>query len=725
MPLEIPNLDDRTWADLVEEARSLIPRVAPLWTDHNVHDPGITFIELFAWLAEMQLYQVNRVGQKHRETFARLAGLEREQSKPARVRIRLDGNPNVSRFLPAGTQVAPLEGEELIFETDVDLFVTRSWLQQVVTDDGSGPLDQTNANEKPGIAFLAFGENAREGAELRLRFDEFYPEAEPEIRLTASVFTDDLVERCAAVERLKETDDGTPPVNVELAWEFLATADRWSPLEVLDDESANLSRSGAVTLSVPPKGARWIRARIQRGFYDIEPRLTGISLNVLPCSQKQTVHDEQLGEGNGKPDQSFELQKKPVLVPKRDLHGPVTSSDVVDWDHVAKQLEKSAPNVAVPSRSFVSSAVTDDLSAYRRIKELNRLLVEEPEEIKTAAHLLGATPVVIEVDDEPWRLVSSFESSGPDNKDYVFDSNSGRVEFGNGLNGQVPQPQQPVRAIWYQASSGSRGNVARDLKWRFVDAVVPGVTLTNREAGSNGTDPEPLDELKLRVQADLNRPQRAVTLKDIELLALSTPHAYVARTKAITNCPVPESISVVAVPKIRPGRKGPPRPPSRPFLDAVQQNLQQRRLLGDNLRVIGPVYIEIRISAKLRLEKGAGADAVITRAREALDRFLSGELTPSDQKQQAGNRDSVRKAALASACPSRWPFGRSVFPSEVYAILDGVAGVDFASNVVLTASRDGKPVAADSTGAIPVPQVGLVFAGPHDLTVDADVRRNG
>jgi hypothetical protein len=61
MPLEIPNLDNRRWADLVEEARALIPRVAPRWTDHNVHDPGMTFIELFAWLAEMQLYQLNRV----------------------------------------------------------------------------------------------------------------------------------------------------------------------------------------------------------------------------------------------------------------------------------------------------------------------------------------------------------------------------------------------------------------------------------------------------------------------------------------------------------------------------------------------------------------------------------------------------------------------------------------------------------------------------------------
>jgi hypothetical protein len=42
MPIPLPNLDDRRWADLVEEGRALIPLYASEdWTDHNVHDPGI------------------------------------------------------------------------------------------------------------------------------------------------------------------------------------------------------------------------------------------------------------------------------------------------------------------------------------------------------------------------------------------------------------------------------------------------------------------------------------------------------------------------------------------------------------------------------------------------------------------------------------------------------------------------------------------------------------
>jgi hypothetical protein len=61
MPIQLPNLDDRTYADLVEEAQGLIPTYAPEWTNHNPSDPGITLIELFAYLTEMLLYRLNRV----------------------------------------------------------------------------------------------------------------------------------------------------------------------------------------------------------------------------------------------------------------------------------------------------------------------------------------------------------------------------------------------------------------------------------------------------------------------------------------------------------------------------------------------------------------------------------------------------------------------------------------------------------------------------------------
>ena len=72
MPIPLPNLDDRTFADLVDEARARIPKVCPEWTDHNPTDPGITLIELFGWLAEMALFRIDQVADRHRLAFLRL-----------------------------------------------------------------------------------------------------------------------------------------------------------------------------------------------------------------------------------------------------------------------------------------------------------------------------------------------------------------------------------------------------------------------------------------------------------------------------------------------------------------------------------------------------------------------------------------------------------------------------------------------------------------------------
>lgn len=69
MPTKLPNLDDKSYAELVEDARSSIPALCPRWTDHNPSDPGIAVIELFAWLTEMMLYRTNRLPDATYRTF--------------------------------------------------------------------------------------------------------------------------------------------------------------------------------------------------------------------------------------------------------------------------------------------------------------------------------------------------------------------------------------------------------------------------------------------------------------------------------------------------------------------------------------------------------------------------------------------------------------------------------------------------------------------------------
>jgi hypothetical protein len=72
MALQVPALDDRRFADLLLEARGLISTWAPEWTNHNPSDPGITLVELFAYLAEMLIYRLDRITPAHIAVFLNL-----------------------------------------------------------------------------------------------------------------------------------------------------------------------------------------------------------------------------------------------------------------------------------------------------------------------------------------------------------------------------------------------------------------------------------------------------------------------------------------------------------------------------------------------------------------------------------------------------------------------------------------------------------------------------
>lgn len=72
MSIPLPNLDDRRYQDLLDEARALIPHLYPEWTDHNSTDPGMILIELLAWLTETVLYRLDQISEPHYRVFLKL-----------------------------------------------------------------------------------------------------------------------------------------------------------------------------------------------------------------------------------------------------------------------------------------------------------------------------------------------------------------------------------------------------------------------------------------------------------------------------------------------------------------------------------------------------------------------------------------------------------------------------------------------------------------------------
>ncbi|MCR9140776.1 MAG: hypothetical protein NXI24_00785 [bacterium] len=88
MPIPIPQLNDRDFTSLMEEVRALIPRYNVRWTNFNASDPGITLLELFAWLCEQMLYRVNRIPLENFTAFLKLLGVEKGEDESLEDAIR-------------------------------------------------------------------------------------------------------------------------------------------------------------------------------------------------------------------------------------------------------------------------------------------------------------------------------------------------------------------------------------------------------------------------------------------------------------------------------------------------------------------------------------------------------------------------------------------------------------------------------------------------------------
>ena len=84
MPITIPTLDDRKYQDLLDEALARIPVHNPEWTNFNKSDPGVTLLEVFAFLTENLLYRANQIPERNRLKFLTLLGVPLQPASSAR-----------------------------------------------------------------------------------------------------------------------------------------------------------------------------------------------------------------------------------------------------------------------------------------------------------------------------------------------------------------------------------------------------------------------------------------------------------------------------------------------------------------------------------------------------------------------------------------------------------------------------------------------------------------
>src|SRR4051812_32074104 len=157
MALPAPDLDDRRFQDLVDDAKRLVMRRCPEWTDHNVSDPGVTLIETFAFMTDQLLFRLNRVPDRLYLKFLDLIGLHLVPPVPATVPVTfwLSAPATSALTIAAGTRSGTLRTETsdpVTFATVDDLEIVPCALQTIAATGADRTEDLAAGRQFPAFS---------------------------------------------------------------------------------------------------------------------------------------------------------------------------------------------------------------------------------------------------------------------------------------------------------------------------------------------------------------------------------------------------------------------------------------------------------------------------------------------------------------------------------------------------------------------------------------------
>jgi predicted phage baseplate assembly protein len=337
--MSIPDLDldNRSFQDLVDEARTRIRANCPEWTEHNVSDPGITLVESFAWMTDQLIYRLNQVPDKLHVALLNLLGIRREPASAARtgVRFRLIDGAELPVLIPAeSTEVATTDGT-VVFRVEDDFVVPPVRLASVVTA-GAAPSAQ------PHTIPVSDGAARPAGDDDAVIFSSPRPVACDAIHLGFASALSRLVIR-VDVAASSAHGSGVVADDPPLVWEVSGRDGGWVPVEVITDTTGGFNRpTGHVELQMPPETAprmvgtrslHWLRCVVSdttrsgraADLYETSPRLSHITARVVGALvvavNATREHEELLGPSDDTPGQTFGVRHDSALKLERKHDG--------------------------------------------------------------------------------------------------------------------------------------------------------------------------------------------------------------------------------------------------------------------------------------------------------------------------------------------------------------------------------------------------------------------
>jgi predicted phage baseplate assembly protein len=627
--LPVTNLDDRRFQDIVDEAKRMIPKHCPEWTNHNLSDPGVALIELFAWMTETMLFRLNQVPDVFYTRMLNLLGFEHFPVSAAQADLTFFCSVADDRQveIPAGTQVSTVGaiGETRVFTTLQHGIIAAPRLNAALTSTHDGVY-----------------ENAWEDLSLRIRPVEIFPGTPP--ARDAAFYLGFERSLAGNVIRLDVEADvvagiGVMPHRPAYVWEAWQ-GQGWAGVAIPDiegdgqisDTTGGLNSNGHLVLSIPAKHepstlggvrAHWLRARLlpetsDRPGYKASPLLRHVRATTLGgtvrAEHSEPVGSEIIGRSTGRPDQVFRSSRWPIL----------------------KRRGEETLQVVIPAHDEEKKRVEEEVQV--------------------------------------WTEVADFVGSADDDRNFTWNSSTGEIRFGplvrdpDGTprqHGAIPREGAILRLTGYRTGGGAIGNVGVGKLSGLRSSIAYVTSVKNLEPATGGVDAETTENAKLRGPLTLRAGGRAVTISDYERLAIEAD-SRIGRVRCVPPSVPGGAVKLLVVPQID-------KPPEMLGLDdfiltddmvkAMQLYLDDRRTLGTTVEITTPYYQGVTVAARVFAKRGWNPAPLQMLAERALYEYIHPLIGGPD-----GNG---------------WPFATDLSSAHVYQVLESIEGVAAVESVLL------------------------------------------
>ncbi len=695
MAITVPPLDNRNYQQILEETLARIPVHTPEWTNFNDADPGITLLQLFAFLTENMLYRANQIPARNRRKFLQLLGMRLRPAAAAQGFVTIENRRGPLKTYTFEKDLEVRAGD-VRYQTQQGLAVlpleTRIYYKRKVDETG---LDEQTKNLYQRLYYDVMEKQALKG--LTYYETTRLPQPTGDGALPAINISEETTDGCLWIALLGRSQDEKTSSRDD-------NDERWK-----DVRAAIVGKT--LSIGIMPASDK-NSMNLKPGRAEEESSGTSLIWEIAdPNSPSDDPKYALLSPGGDKG-----LLRKPgtleVRLPsKLDNIGvwrfepgeeglgdaPPTLAETDLGDRVITWLRMRLPDPTIPARiSWVGiNAVQVLQQILVKGESVGKGTGEPDQRFFLANRPVQPDTIELYVDGEQWTRIEDILTAAPEirlpdrrqpryllpdeskafrhpSTAFVLDPESGEVAFGDGEHGRRPPAGLAITAS-YAYGGGRKGNVGIGTINKSPQ-LPSGFHICNPLPTWGGDEAEDLATAEKLIPATVRTRDRLVSAKDFYEVTLRTPGVDLARVEILAEKgpkqPDPQNPEDIPEPTELEGRPGavtvlviplvdrlnPDAPqPDRFFLEIVCRYLQPRRLITTELHVTGPKYIDIVVSVGIKVMGGRASAPVINAVKEALKHFLSPLF---------GGRSG-----------QGWVLENPILPRELEAIVSRVDGV--------------------------------------------------